>query len=120
MEPGEIYELAGVGAAFMMGSQMEGGVFGWMHKPPDICLLSSQAQSVEWHCGRCGGGRSEGRAGRDPRRKRGRDGRVSASDKLREGQMQTNRSRGFTESSGSSTTKAALPDGGRALRRKRG
>ena len=49
MEPGEIYELAGEGAAFMMGSQMEGGVFGWMHKPPDICLLSSQAQSVEWH-----------------------------------------------------------------------
>lgn len=49
MESGEIYELAGEGAAFMMGSQMEGGVFGWMHKPPDICLLSSQAQSVEWH-----------------------------------------------------------------------
>jgi hypothetical protein len=49
MEPGEIYELAGEGAAFMMGSQLEGGVFGWMHKPPDICLLSSQAQSVEWH-----------------------------------------------------------------------
>jgi hypothetical protein len=49
MEPVEIYELAGEGAAFMMGSQMEGGVFGWMHKPPDICLLSSQAQSVEWH-----------------------------------------------------------------------
>ena len=49
MSPGDIYELAGEGAAFMMGSQMEGGVFGWMHKPPDICLLASQAQSVEWH-----------------------------------------------------------------------
>jgi len=33
----------------MIASQLEGGVFGWMHKPPDICLLSSQAQSVEWH-----------------------------------------------------------------------
>jgi hypothetical protein len=49
MEPGEVYELAGEGAAFMIASQLEGGVFGWMHKPPDICLLASQAQSVEWH-----------------------------------------------------------------------
>jgi len=49
MEPGEVYELAGECAAFMIASQLEGGVFGWMHKPPDICLLASQAQSVEWH-----------------------------------------------------------------------
>ncbi|MEW6144554.1 MAG: hypothetical protein AB1598_05995 [Thermodesulfobacteriota bacterium] len=49
MEPGEVYELAGEGAAFMIASQLEGGVFGWMHKPPDICMLASQAQSVEWH-----------------------------------------------------------------------
>jgi hypothetical protein len=49
MEPGDVYELAGEGAAFMIASQLEGGVFGWMHKPPDICMLASQAQSVEWH-----------------------------------------------------------------------
>lgn len=49
MEPGEVYGLAGEGAAFMIASQLEGGVFGWMHKPPDICMLASQAQSVEWH-----------------------------------------------------------------------
>jgi len=49
MEPAEVYGLAGEGAAFMIASQLEGGVFGWMHKPPDICLLASQAQSVEWH-----------------------------------------------------------------------
>jgi len=49
MEPAEIFMLAGEGAAFMIASQLEGGVFGWMHKPPDICMLASQAQSVEWH-----------------------------------------------------------------------
>jgi hypothetical protein len=49
MEPAEVYELAGEGAAFMIASQLEGGVFGWIHKPPDICMLASQAQSVEWH-----------------------------------------------------------------------
>ncbi len=49
MEPGEIYALAGEGAAFMLCSQLEGGIFGWVSKPPDICLLSSQAQSVDWH-----------------------------------------------------------------------
>ena len=49
MESDEIFLLAGEGAAFMIASQLEGGVFGWIHKPPDICMLASQAQSVEWH-----------------------------------------------------------------------
>jgi DNA-binding MarR family transcriptional regulator len=49
MTSGEIYELAGEGAAFMICSQLEGGIFGWVNRPPDVCLLSSQAQSVDWH-----------------------------------------------------------------------
>ncbi|HVY54839.1 MAG TPA: hypothetical protein VHC46_03695, partial [Thermodesulfobacteriota bacterium] len=49
MEPADVYVLAGEVGAFMIASQLEGGVFGWLHKPPDICMLASQAQSVEWH-----------------------------------------------------------------------
>ena len=45
----EIYERATHGAAFMLESQTRGGVFGWMHCPPDICMLSSQAQAVDYH-----------------------------------------------------------------------
>lgn len=47
--PKEIYERAGDGARFMLESQARGGVFGWMHCPPDICMLSSQAQAVDYH-----------------------------------------------------------------------
>lgn len=44
-----VFERATAGAELMIRSQMEGGVFGWMHKPPDICVLSGQAQSVDYH-----------------------------------------------------------------------
>ena len=44
-----LFERATAGAELMIRSQMEGGVFGWMHKPPDICVLSGQAQSVDYH-----------------------------------------------------------------------
>jgi len=44
-----IYERATHGACFMLESQLRGGVFGWMHCPPDICMLSSQAQAVDYH-----------------------------------------------------------------------
>jgi len=49
MGPGEIYERASEGAEFMLESQLTGGVFGWMHRPPDICMLSSQAQAADYH-----------------------------------------------------------------------
>ncbi len=63
-----IFERATAGAELMMRSQMEGGVFGWMHKPPDICVLSGQAQSVDYHLRLReseggGGGRENGGAG---------------------------------------------------------
>lgn len=45
----KLFERATAGAELMIRSQMEGGVFGWMHKPPDICVLSGQAQSVDYH-----------------------------------------------------------------------
>jgi len=47
--PEEIFERATHGARFMLESQLRGGVFGWMHCPPDICMLSSQAQAVDYH-----------------------------------------------------------------------
>ena len=47
--PEEIYERATHGACFMLESQLRGGVFGWMHCPSDICMLSSQAQAVDYH-----------------------------------------------------------------------
>jgi hypothetical protein len=42
MSPEELDELAGEGAAFLLGSQLVGGIFGWVSKPPDICLLASR------------------------------------------------------------------------------
>lgn len=45
----EIYERASDGARFMLESQLRGGVFGWMHCLPDICMLSGQAQAVDYH-----------------------------------------------------------------------
>ena len=36
------------GARFMLDSQLRGGVFGWLHKPPDICMLANQAQAVDY------------------------------------------------------------------------
>jgi hypothetical protein len=125
MEPGEIYELAGEGAAFMMGSQMEGGVFGWMHKPPDICLLSSQAQSVEWHLRkmRRAAGVRDGPGGTAAEEGGGTGVRISFIDQLREGQNaneQIERVYGELRGIEHSSRRRALPDGNRALRRKRG
>jgi len=61
-----VFERATAGAELMIRSQMEGGVFGWMHKPPDICVLSGQAQSVDYHLrlreSEGGGGRANGDA----------------------------------------------------------
>lgn len=36
------------GARFMLDSQLRGGVFGWLHKPPDICMLANQTQAVDY------------------------------------------------------------------------
>lgn len=63
-----VFERATAGAELMIRSQMEGGVFGWMHKPPDICVLSGQAQSVDYHLRLReseggGGGRADGGGG---------------------------------------------------------
>ncbi len=70
---GDVFERATAGAELMIRSQMEGGVFGWMHKPPDICVLSGQAQSVDYHLrlreteggggGRANGGARDSSAG---------------------------------------------------------
>lgn len=49
MEPERVFERATDGAMFIIASQLEGGVFGWLHKPPDICMLAHQAQSVDYH-----------------------------------------------------------------------
>ncbi|MGH7849257.1 MAG: hypothetical protein ACREOP_03060 [Thermodesulfobacteriota bacterium] len=125
MEPGEIYELAGEGAAFMMGSQMEGGVFGWMHKPPDICLLSSQAQSVEWHLRkmRRAAGVRDGPEGNGTAEGGMTDVRISFRERLREGHYaseQIERVYGELRGIESASRGRALPAGNRALRRKRG
>lgn len=125
MEPGEIYELAGEGAAFMMGSQMGGGVFGWMHKPPDICLLSSQAQSVEWHLRkmRRAAGVRDGPEGNGTAEGGMTDVRISFRERLREGQNaneQIERVYGELRGIESASRGRALPAGNRALRRKRG
>jgi len=49
MEPERVFERATDGAMFILASQLEGGVFGWLNKPPDICMLAHQAQSVDYH-----------------------------------------------------------------------
>ncbi len=124
MPPGEIYDLAGEGAAFMLGSQMEGGVFGWIHKPPDICLLASQAQSVEWHLRKMRqGGVRDGPGGAAAAERGGTDVRISFTDKLREGQDANEKiERVYGELRGieSASRRRALPDGSRAVSRKRG
>ena len=38
----ELYIRATEGARFMLDSQLRGGVFGWLYKPPDICMLANQ------------------------------------------------------------------------------
>ena len=43
-----IFRRATEGARFMLDSQQTGGVFGWLHKPPDICMLANQAQAVDY------------------------------------------------------------------------
>ena len=43
-----VYMRATEGARFMLDSQLRGGVFGWLHKPPDICMLANQAQAVDY------------------------------------------------------------------------
>jgi hypothetical protein len=125
MEPGEVYELAGEGAAFMIASQLEGGVFGWMHKPPDICLLSSQAQSVEWHLRkmRRASGVRDGPGVTVTEEGGGTDVHINFIDKLREGQNaneQIERVYGELRGIESASRGRALPAGNRALRRKRG
>lgn len=125
MEPGEVYELAGEGAAFMIASQLEGGVFGWMHKPPDICLLASQAQSVEWHLRkmRRAGGVRDGPGVTVTEEGGGTDVHISFREKLREGRNaneQIERVYGELRGIESASRGRALPAGNRALRRKRG
>lgn len=44
-----IFKRATEGARFMLDSQLSGGVFGWLHKPPDICILANQTQAVDYH-----------------------------------------------------------------------
>jgi|GEM_PF-1425482 len=149
MEPGEVYELAGEGAAFMIASQLEGGVFGWMHKPPDICVLASQAQSVEWHLrkmrrasGRINDSQGKIQISHAPVRNDNEmntvqdmiseDGdtdhgsvnvRLSLIEKIREGHYaseQIERVYGELRGIESASRGRALPAGNRALRRKRG
>jgi DNA-binding Lrp family transcriptional regulator len=43
-----VYVRATEGARYMLDSQLRGGVFGWLHKPPDICMLANQAQAVDY------------------------------------------------------------------------
>jgi len=43
-----LFVRATEGARFMLDSQIRGGVFGWLHKPPDICMLANQAQAVDY------------------------------------------------------------------------
>jgi hypothetical protein len=43
-----LFVRATEGARFMLDSQLSGGVFGWLHKPPDICMLANQAQAVDY------------------------------------------------------------------------
>ncbi|MCK5392053.1 MAG: winged helix-turn-helix transcriptional regulator [Deltaproteobacteria bacterium] len=43
-----IFIRAAEGARYMLDSQLRGGVFGWLHKPPDICMLANQAQAVDY------------------------------------------------------------------------
>lgn len=43
-----IFVRATEGARYVLDSQLRGGVFGWLHKPPDICMSANQAQAVDY------------------------------------------------------------------------
>ena len=43
-----VFVRATEGARYMLDSQLRGGAFGWLHKPPDICMLANQAQAVDY------------------------------------------------------------------------
>ncbi|MGB3728059.1 MAG: hypothetical protein WBA70_02250 [Thermodesulfobacteriota bacterium] len=43
-----IFVRATEGARYILDSQLRGGAFGWLHKPPDICMLANQAQAVDY------------------------------------------------------------------------
>ncbi len=43
-----LFVRATEGARYMLDSQLRGGVFGWLHKPPDICMLANQTQAVDY------------------------------------------------------------------------
>lgn len=43
-----IFVKATEGARYILDSQLRGGVFGWLHKPPDICMLANQTQAVDY------------------------------------------------------------------------
>lgn len=43
-----LFVRATEGARYILDSQLRGGVFGWLHKPPDICMLANQAQAVDY------------------------------------------------------------------------
>ncbi len=44
----DVFQRATEGARYMLDSQLKGGVFGWLHKPPDICMIANQAQAVDY------------------------------------------------------------------------
>ena len=44
----DVFKRATEGARFILDSQLTGGVFGWLHKPPDICMLANQTQAVDY------------------------------------------------------------------------
>lgn len=135
MEQAEIFMLAGEGAAFMIASQLEGGVFGWMHKPPDICMLAGQAQSVEWHLRRMRRAMLERDGNHHPGPPPGRGREISSEgdgaspvfvefiEKIREVQnagQEIDRVYGELRGIESASRGRAIQPGGRALRRKRG
>ncbi|GJM14824.1 MAG: hypothetical protein DHS20C13_01510 [Thermodesulfobacteriota bacterium] len=43
-----LFVRATEGARYILDSQIRGGVFGWLHKPPDICMLANQTQAVDY------------------------------------------------------------------------
>ena len=43
-----LFVRATEGARYILDSQIRGGVFGWLHKPPDVCMLANQAQAVDY------------------------------------------------------------------------
>ncbi len=43
-----LFVRATEGARYILDSQLRGGVFGWLHKPPDVCMLANQAQAIDY------------------------------------------------------------------------